>query len=221
MQSILTKKHIILTLLLCVVIGVAYWLLRNSIFSLHSKEFNDWITQLGWKAPIAMVFLMIVEIVIPPLPGAWLGLANGYLFGPWLGFVYSYIASITGSMILFYLSRKFGQPFVHAMMPANWSEQYMPKIHRAGPAFALLYAIPLFPIDIMTMLLGLTPIAPKKFIILMMLGFIPNMLALNFLGTTVSGPDNHYQTIFLVLVSLATGYLIVSWIRQRLLVKQR
>ena len=219
MKSILTKKHIILTILLCSVIGVAYWMLRQSIFSLNSKEFNDWINHLGWKGPFTMIALMIIEIVIPLLPGGWLGLASGYMFGPWFGFIYSYVASIGGSIILFYLSRKFGQPFINAVVSHDWPERLNHKVHQARPAFGLLYAIPLFPVEIVTLLLGLTHITRKKFLVIMMLGYIPNMLALNFLGTLISGPDNNYQTIFLILVGLAVLYLLAAWLRQKTLVK--
>ncbi len=215
----MTKSHLLLSLSLVITISIVYWLLRNTVFGFNSQEFNSWIDALNWRGPIAMVILMMIEIIIPILPGGWLGLANGYLFGPWLGFVYSYIASVGGSMILFLLVRKFGQPFIALITSPERSKQLTHKIHQARSAFGLLYAIPLFPVEIVTLLLGLTTMHTRKFIILMMLGYIPNMVALNFLGTIISGPDNHYTTIFLILISITVFYLLTTWLRQRIFAK--
>ncbi|MFA5995241.1 MAG: VTT domain-containing protein [Patescibacteria group bacterium] len=219
MSSVLTKKHIALTLLVLTILVVAYWLLAHSIFSLNTREFNNWIYQLGWKAPLVSIALIMIEIIIPPLPGGWLSLANGYIFGSWLGFLYSYIGSVSGTLLLFLIVRKFGQPFVRAMMPHQVFEQYKHKIYHVRFAFGLLYCIPLFPVDMLTMLLGLTPIPFKKYLLLVTIGFIPNILMVSFFGSIVSGPNNNYDIIFLILVGIATCYLIIAWLSHRLLAK--
>lgn len=207
----LTRNHIVFTLAIIFVLVLAYLLLHNTIFALRSKEFNDFIYNLGWIGPLVMIGLITIEVIIAPLPGGWLAIATGYIFGPWLGFIYAYCGNILGSVVAYELARHFGRPFVQHFISAAKYQTYSEKLQTSGLGIALLYAIPLFPVDIISLLLGLTTVSRRHFLLWMMVGFIPNMIVLNFLGETISAPN--YQYVLLSCIAAVLLYFLIQWLR--------
>src|SRR5690606_8110637 len=51
---------------------------------------------LGAAAPLAFIAMQIAQVVIAPLPGQVSGLIGGFLFGPWLGLLYTMIGAFLG-----------------------------------------------------------------------------------------------------------------------------
>lgn len=209
----LTWKHYTGLILLLGIGAVLYYYFNTSFFAIYSEEFYSFVYSLGWKAPLFMIGLMIVEVVLAPLPGGWLAIAMGFLFGPWLGFVYSFSASLTGAWIAFELARKFGQPFVQHLVKQSTMDAWADKIHNSRFGIIGLYAIPLFPVDIISLLLGLTHLSRQRFIVLAGIGLLPNMFLLNFFGHVISKPT--YQYVLIILVVVSCLYLFYSWLRKR------
>ncbi|EKD76482.1 MAG: hypothetical protein ACD_43C00095G0003, partial [uncultured bacterium] len=138
-----------------------------------------------------------------PLPGGWLAIATGYLFGSWPGFIYAYIGNVLGSLIAFALARYFGQRFVQKIVSLENYERYSHKLSRSSLGIGLLYAIPLFPIDVISMLLGVSGITRRRFLTIMLLGFIPNMAIMNFVGGAIGQPEYRY-----IMIGLVSGVIV-------------
>ena len=73
----------------------------------------NYIKKLGIGAPIIFIVLQIIQVVIPVIPGGITCLAGVLAFGPVLGFIYNYIALIIGSIIVYYISVKYGIEFIN------------------------------------------------------------------------------------------------------------
>ena len=74
------------------------------------------ILDFGVFAPLVLIFLQILQVLVAPIPGQLMGLASGFIFGPFLGTVYTMLGTVIGSYIAFKLSRKLGRPFVERMI---------------------------------------------------------------------------------------------------------
>ncbi len=183
--------------------GVGYYLLSKTIFNFGSAEFDHFIAGFGWTGPLVMIGLIVIEVVIAPLPGGWLAIATGYLFGSWPGFIYAYIGNVLGSLIAFALARYFGQRFVQKIVSLENYERYSHKLSRSSLGIGLLYAIPLFPIDVISMLLGVSGITRRRFLTIMLLGFIPNMAIMNFVGGAIGQPEYRY-----IMIGLVSGVIV-------------
>lgn len=205
------KQFIISSIVIVGLLVAAYFFLDGTIFALRANQLSIFVDDLGWAAPLFMIGLLIVEVAIAPLPGKWLAIAMGSMFGPWLGFVYAYIGSVVGSMLAFEFSRYLGQPFVKKLIKPEDFKRYQKKLATSQLGIFFLYAIPLFPIDVVSLLLGLTSMERKRFTKLMLLGFIPNMFVLNFFGYYVSEPE--YQYVLILLIVLVVIYFLFSWVR--------
>ncbi len=51
----------------------------------------------GGLAPVIFIVLQALQVIIAPIPGEITGILGGYLFGEWLGLVYSTLGLTLGS----------------------------------------------------------------------------------------------------------------------------
>lgn len=213
-KIILTWKYGVALVLALISGGVGYYIFSQTVFHLDSREFDQFITDLGWVGPIVMVALIAVEVVIAPLPGGWMALATGYLFGSLPGFIYAYTGNVLGAIVAFSLARYFGQPFIRKFVSDAKYDYYSQKLKSSSLGLGLLYAIPLFPIDIISLLLGVSGITRQRFLIIMTLGFIPNMAVMNFVGGSIAMPE--YRYIMLGLVAGVIVYFVWRAAKERI-----
>jgi uncharacterized membrane protein YdjX (TVP38/TMEM64 family) len=71
-----------------------------------------WLTSLGPWGPAAMILASAGQIVFAPIPGYFVQLAGGYLFGAVPGTLYGVSGMLTGGALAMTLARRFGRPFV-------------------------------------------------------------------------------------------------------------
>lgn len=57
---------------------------------------------------LVFVFIQIVQVVIPIIPGGISCLAGVILFGAGMGFVYNYVGICIGSVIAFLIAKAYG-----------------------------------------------------------------------------------------------------------------
>lgn len=213
-KIILTWRYGVALALAFIAGGVGYYILSQTIFHLDSREFDQFITALGWTGPLVMVGLIAVEVVIAPLPGGWLAIATGYLFGSLPGFIYAYIGNVLGATVAFSLARYLGQPFIRKFVSDAKYDYYSQKLKSSSLGLALLYAIPLFPIDVISLLLGVSGISRQRFLVIMTLGFIPNMAIMNFVGGSIAMPE--YRYIMLGVVAGVIVYIVWRAVKERI-----
>lgn len=209
----ISLKRLLVTFCILALLVAVYIYSHQHFFNLETEQFYAWLDGMGIWAPVFLTGLITLEVIIAPLPGGWLTIASGYLFGPWMGFAISYIGMVLGSVLAFELSRRLGQPFVKRLVKPDQYKRYGEKLQSSQWAIFLLYMIPLFPVDIISLLLGMTSINRKRFWIVMSLGFLPNTFTLNFVGNAIAAPE--YQFMIIGLTLAAVVYLVVHWYHVR------
>ena len=136
----------------------------------------------------------MVQVVVPIIPGGISCAAGVILFGPWMGLLYNYIGIVIGSMINFYLARRYGQCFVKYFVKEETYEKYAQWLEK-GKKFDKFFAVAIFfpcaPDDFLCMLAGLTKMSWKRFSAIILLGKPGSIaiysLALVYAGTWISG----------------------------------
>lgn len=140
----------------------------------HSAEtLKAYVSGFGILAPVMLTAIQAAQVVVPVLPG-FLGCAVGaVLFGSAGGFWCNYIGISAGSIIAFFIARRFGVGLVKSMFREKtydkWSEWAGRSRYFAGSLFMAM-VLPLFPDDFFCYFAGLTKISAKKFIIIILLG---------------------------------------------------
>src|SRR5690606_28456924 len=88
---------------------------------LRDAELEDAVNYLrgfgGWTVVIVLT-LFVVESLLAPLPTWFLMIANGMLFGPWLGGLISFAGVILGALAAFSVARWLGRRFIRRFVPA-------------------------------------------------------------------------------------------------------
>ncbi|WP_408962583.1 VTT domain-containing protein [Guptibacillus hwajinpoensis] len=71
---------------------------------------------LGFWGPLFAIFLMVLHSVVF-VPSEIILFANIYIYGFALGLLYTWIGSMLGAYLSFYLARLFGKPLVENLFP--------------------------------------------------------------------------------------------------------
>lgn len=133
--------------------------------------------------PLLFIALQIVQVVIPIIPGG-ISLAAGVLiFGPIEGFVYNYIGIVIGSLIAFFLGRRFGKPLIHHLISQKTYDRYIGWLdnqNRFTKLFAIAIFLPVAPDDALCLLAGLTKMSFKTFTMIILLGKPATILAYSY-----------------------------------------
>jgi uncharacterized membrane protein YdjX (TVP38/TMEM64 family) len=148
------------------------------IYGFHSKIFvspkalQDFLKHFGIFADIIFILVQAVQVVIPIIPGALGCLAGVIIFGPIKGFIYNYIGICMGSMIAFFLARRYGMAFVEKITNPKLLQKYHSWLNneKFDKWFALAIFMPIAPDDFLCYLAGITKISGKKFSMIILAG---------------------------------------------------
>ncbi len=117
-------------------------------------------------APFIFIFIQVIQVVVPIIPGG-VSLAAGVLiFGPLFGFLYNYVGIVLGSIINFLLARRYGKPLIEAFVSEKVYlkySKYLDEKDRFEKFFAIAIFFPIAPDDALCFIAGLTEMSLKKF----------------------------------------------------------
>jgi uncharacterized membrane protein YdjX (TVP38/TMEM64 family) len=124
--------------------------------------------------PVLFIVLQIIQVVVPIIPGGLSTAAGVLAFGPTLGFVYSYIGIVIGSLLLFELGKRYGTRLVQALISKKNYDRYQvwleKKQHHFNLLFALAIFLPIAPDDVLVLIASQTKMTRRFFIWTIVLG---------------------------------------------------
>lgn len=167
-RKVINIISIIGTILICVFFSYA---LKEQIFTSEEKM-QLFLEQCGILAPLFFVIIQIVQVIVPFIPG---GISQGVgvlVFGSFWGFIYNYVGIVIGSIIVFFLSRRYGMELIKKIFKQKLIDKYIEWINN-GKKFEIFFAIAIFlpvaPDDFLCYLAGITNISTKKYILIILL----------------------------------------------------
>jgi uncharacterized membrane protein YdjX (TVP38/TMEM64 family) len=170
---------------------------------------QTWMASFGACAPLASIALNAAQVIAAPIPGQIVGLANGYLFGVWLGTLYSLLGVMLGTGIVLTLTRQWGRPFVVKLVPAAQLEKFDRLVARRGALFFfLIFLLPFLPDDLTCFAIGLTDLALGKMMILIAIGRLPGLIVSSWVGANAASLSlAGWGVLILGACALALAYL--------------
>ncbi len=155
-------------LVMCLFLKVIF---GNKITSV--QDYQDIMKSFGIAGPIVLTFFQALQVVIPILPG-YLGCAAGAIsFGTFTGFLCNYIGISAGSIIAYFLARKYGVDFVVSLFSEKQYLKWKNKVEgkRSYDAFLFIATLlPMFPDDFLCYFSGLIGMDKKRFIWIIIFG---------------------------------------------------
>lgn len=215
------QEHKLLYRLLLLLIMVLLVLLVGFVGArlLEGVALDDFLVSAKGFAPFIIVGLVILEVVFAPIPGTFITVAAGALFGVWLGALYSYIGNVIGSMLAFWLAQRFGRPLVEKLASKKLLDRYDGFFQRYKHLVFVFYCLPIIPVDILSFSCGLSAMRTKKFFFVMALGFIPNILLLAFAGQVMAGLSVIMMIVYVLVLLLV--FSLLTWLLQLIIARLR
>jgi uncharacterized membrane protein YdjX (TVP38/TMEM64 family) len=175
------------------------------------RTLREW----GVLAPVIFMALQALQVVVSPIPGEATGILGGYLFGQWVGLVYSTIGLTIGSVVAFGIGRWLGAHYVKNLVsPGTWNRLgFIVEAEGAVLCF-IIYLIPGLPKDIACYLFGISPMPLWVFALVSGLGRIPGTWVLSAQGAHTAAGD--YLQVILVSAVAVAGALPLYYYRHRI-----
>lgn len=130
-----------------------------------------------------LLILLILASVPLPIPSSPVILGGGYVYGTIVGSIVSLIGIVIGASISFLLVRRLGRPILEKLVDKHHIIHFNHIFKKRGAVAALIsYAVPVFPSDAISGILGLTRMNYGTFLLLVVIGHIPRVLLINSLG---------------------------------------
>ncbi|MBO5278808.1 MAG: TVP38/TMEM64 family protein [Lachnospiraceae bacterium] len=121
----------------------------------------------GIMGPLVLTLIQMLQVVVPIVPGMLGCAAGAALYGCVGGFLCNYIGISAGSILAFWLGRRYGTEFVKRVTGEKCYEKYAGWIQKQKAytwVFALMILLPLAPDDVFCYLTGLTRMSARKFV---------------------------------------------------------
>jgi uncharacterized membrane protein YdjX (TVP38/TMEM64 family) len=170
----------------------------------------------GVLAPVIFIALQALQVIIAPIPGEVTGILGGFLFGEWLGFVYSTLGLTLGSVAAFGVGRWLGGAAVRRLVSAEtWNKLGFIVEAEGVILYFIIYLIPGLPKDMVCYLFGMSPMPLWVFAVVSTIGRIPDTWVLSAQGAHAAAGD-YFAVLLLTAVAVAVA-LPLYYYRNRII----
>ena len=205
-------------LLLLIIIGLPlyiYFFEPQLIDSMSSMEnVNALFEHYHAESILVYIGAQILQIIICVIPGQWLQFAAGYMYGFWLGFLYSIIGAAIGSVVTYYLAKLLGRDAMHLIFGEARINEFIHKLNskKAIVIVFLIFLIPGVPKDLCNYAAGISEMKLKPFLIVSLVGRSPGMMGSLLIGRQIEAGN---YTGAIVVAAVAVVLCVVGIIMRK------
>lgn len=157
-----TVLFVFLLLLSLIFVGKAW-----SSGHFQSKDaLRAYLETFGGLGPLVLMMIQALQVVLPVLPGFFGCIVGAAMFGAAGGFWINYIGISAGSLIAYWLARRFGVSLVQKMIPLEKYDGLVEWVNQRKSYTVVLFLailLPLAPDDFLCYFSGLTYMPARKF----------------------------------------------------------
>ncbi len=152
---------------------VAVLSLEHTILLTLQDHFTTWVAAAGPWGWAVLIFLLIMHSFVP-FPLEFAAVAAGITYGFWLGVLLTWIGTVLGGVLSFWISRRYGRDFFErALNPAQlaWVEKHAKT--EGAIALLVIRLMPFMSFTLVSYAAGLTPVSWFTFIWTSAIGMLP------------------------------------------------
>jgi uncharacterized membrane protein YdjX (TVP38/TMEM64 family) len=163
----------------------------------------------GAWGPAVLIALVVGQTIVAPIPGQVVNFVAGYVYGPWLGLLYSWVGMIIGIAAAMAIGRYAGRPVVERLVSAP----VLAKMDRLAdgkgiPFFALMFVIPGLPDDVLCFVAGMTRLPLRILWLVAAIARVPGLLVATFLGASA---ENIPLPVWIAMSAVGLVGLVFIW----------
>ena len=205
------SKFIALVILLglIIVLGVYLWPMTSVLASeVGRNQLVEFIRSKEILGVFIFVLIQVIQVVIFIIPGEFIEVVAGMIYGPIWGFILCQIGMIIASVIIFYSVKFLGYDFiVNLIGEKKFNEfDFLKNNKKVGSLIALLYFIPGTPKDALTYFVPFTNISLTKFIVISSIARFPSVISSTLAGSSFQRGD--YKETILIFIIIGIFSLI-------------
>jgi len=169
----------VLTIFVMLTLFICRWLT-----SFSTSGLQEYIQSFGIMSWLVFLVLQFLQVFIALIPGEILETAAGFAFGPMYGTVLCYIGMTGASILIFYLTRKFGVRIAEVFTSREKINElrFINTARKRNNLIFLLFFIPGTPKDLFTYFIGLTDIKLEEFLAISLVARIPTVISSTYGG---------------------------------------
>lgn len=176
---------------------------------LISKAIDSITTLMQHFGFISGILLVILESIIPVLPLAVFIALNMITFGSVFGFIISWISTIIGCMLSFYITRKLRNKYEEKYKNndvVNKFKRYISKLSYSH--LVIILSVPFTPAFLVNIGAGLSDIDSKRYFAALFVGKLPMIYFWGFIGKSLLESISDPYTIFQIVTLVIIAYLV-------------
>lgn len=214
MEAFLRHQRRILTIFSVIFVFSLLWALWP--FITNPTSVTDAYESAGALAPL--VFLVLVAVA--PTPGAIVGASAVAYFGQWQGMFLLYIGNVLAVLLTFGIVRSLGRPAIERFLEPSKLARVDAFLARHPGLLWVVYAFPIFPLEIVTAVVALSHRPLRRFIAIPLLALPIDAFIVTSLGGILS--ENfilylEYASVAIVIVMIyAIMHFLYRWKREEI-----
>lgn len=217
------KKIISLGAFICFLLFCAFvtWFIGKPMIDFVSEpqKFRLWVEKSGILGKLAYILMVSIQVIVALIPGEPLEIGGGYAFGAIEGTFLCMAGTTLGSMVVFYLVRRFGMKLVEVFFSGKKIRrlEFLKDSRRRNILIFIVFFLPGTPKDLLTYFVGLTDIKFRHFFILASFARLPSIIT-STLGGNALGGEKYISAVWVFAITLAVsglGWVIYNLIQKR------
>ena len=209
-------SHALVLMILLAGLVAVYWLYGERIMGVLGDQdaLKTFVVELGWWGPVALIGINIMQIIVAPIPGYFVYIVAGFLYGSLMGGIWGSIGMVLGGTLAMFVGRTLGRPLVLRII----GEHTLHRWEEATRSDSTLVwgALLLSPIgDAPFLLAGLSRVSYTKIIVLTIVTRVPAA----FIAAAVGSGALHLTIaqVTLLVAALAVPVLLMARYQRRIL----
>lgn len=185
----------------------------SSVISNFSASFETFLLSIGLLGGIISCLLIVVESMVPVLPLCVFITLNFYVFGHLVGFIISWIFTLIGCSLSFFICRscfreKFNKRFMKEES-SNFAKKLMLRIDKMSvSSLAMIVAIPFTPAFLVNIIASQSKMTYKKFITSLLIGKVFMVYFWGYIGTTLIESLTNPAALIKIAAMILIAYVI-------------
>ena len=197
-------NNVVKVLLTGILILMILFILRELL--VDADHITSLSQSMGIFGPITLILLMGLGILLTPIPSALLIVSAGYLYGTWMGALYSYIGHLLAAIITFAVCQS-----LKMNGESRRYESYKKLVQKNKKILYFLYMLPIIPISVITIITSTSKIKWKEFLKIIFISFVPNILIFSFFGERISNRNPLEIGLFLLAILVVVFIVFKMW----------
>lgn len=176
------------------------------------QRIKDWINSLGTGGWLLVLGVQVAQVVIAFIPGEPVEILSGILYGGVGGLLLCLLGCVIASSGIFFLSQKFGTPLVEKLFNKRKFDNFafLKDSRKLEAIVFILFLIPGTPKDMLTYIVGTSPMKITQFLLISTFARIPSIISSTYIGYTMRQGEWGI-TILIFALTAAFGVLGIKY----------